>query len=92
MNPYAFFFTFSHHVNGFASKGIALTVDVLQDRKIYCLQARPCIFQPGNVTGWGSEGVKVVLNWANCYPSFLNWLIMRCKLRPELAAEAQQTA
>ena len=22
----------------------------------------------------------------------LNWLIMRCKLRPELAAEAQQTA
>ena len=23
---------------------------MLQDRKIYCLQARPCIFQPGNVT------------------------------------------
>ena len=22
----------------------------------------------------------------------LNWLIMRCKLRPELAADAQQTA
>ena len=22
----------------------------------------------------------------------LNWLIIRCKLRPELAAEAQQTA
>ena len=22
----------------------------------------------------------------------LNWLVMRCKLRPELAAEAQQTA
>ena len=31
---------------------------MLQDRKIYCLQARPCIFQPGNVTGWGGEGVK----------------------------------
>ena len=23
---------------------------------------------------------------------FLNWLVMRCKLRPELAADAQQTA
>ena len=22
----------------------------------------------------------------------LNWLVMRCKLRPELAADAQQTA
>ena len=26
------------------------------------------------------------------YTSLLNWLIMRCKLRPQLAAEAQQTA
>ena len=25
---------------------------------MYCLQARPCIFQPGKLTGWGSEGVK----------------------------------
>ena len=32
-----------------------------QDRKLYCLQAGPCIFQPGNVTGWGSEGVKNVV-------------------------------
>ena len=24
---------------------------------MYCLEARPCIFQPGNVTGWGSEGL-----------------------------------
>ena len=24
---------------------------------MYCSQARPCIFQPGNCTGWGSEGV-----------------------------------
>ena len=23
------------------------------------MQARPCIFQPGNFTGWGSEGVKI---------------------------------
>ena len=27
-------------------------------RKIYRFQVRPCIFQPGNFTGWGSEGVK----------------------------------
>ena len=26
--------------------------------KMLCLQARPCIFQPGNFTGCGSEGVK----------------------------------
>ena len=25
---------------------------------MYCLQARPCIIQPGNFTGWGSEGVN----------------------------------
>ena len=31
---------------------------MLKDRKTDCLQARPCIFQPGNVTGWGSEEVK----------------------------------
>ena len=37
----------------------ALKVDVIQDRNIHCLQARPCIVQPGNLTGWGgSEGVK----------------------------------
>ena len=31
---------------------------MLKDRKTDYLQARPCIFQPRNVTGWGSEGVK----------------------------------
>ena len=31
---------------------------MLQDWKIYCLQAHLSIFQPGNVTGWSSEGVK----------------------------------
>ena len=31
---------------------------MLKDRKIYCLQARPCIFQAGNYTGRGSEGVN----------------------------------
>ena len=28
---------------------------------MYCLRARPCSFQPGNFTGWGSEGVKISL-------------------------------
>ena len=28
---------------------------------MYCLQARPCIFQPGSFTGWSSEGVKTLL-------------------------------
>ena len=46
------------HVKGFSSKCIALKADVLQDRKIYCLQACACIFQPGNLTGWGREGVN----------------------------------
>ena len=46
-------------MEGFSSKRIAL-IYMLQDRKIYCLQARPCIIQPGgNFTGWGSEGVKM---------------------------------
>ena len=31
---------------------------MLSDQKMYCVQARPYIFQPGNVTGRGSEGVK----------------------------------
>ena len=43
---------------GLSSKRRALKVDVLQDRKLYCLQARPYIFQPGHFTGWSSEGVK----------------------------------
>ena len=34
---------------------------MLQDQKIYCLQARPLIVQPGNFTGWGSEGVNLFL-------------------------------
>ena len=32
---------------------------MLQDRKLYCLQAHPCIFVPGNFTGWGSEGINI---------------------------------
>ena len=30
--------------------------------KYTAFEARPCIFQPGNFTGWGSEGVKVCKN------------------------------
>ena len=36
---------------------IAVKVDVTGG-KMYCLQARPCIFQLGSFTGWGSEGVN----------------------------------
>jgi len=32
---------------------------LLEDWNIYCLQARPCIFQPGNFTDWGSERVNI---------------------------------
>ena len=46
------------HVKKIFMKMIALKVDMLQDRKIDCLRARPCIFQPGNFTVWDSEGVK----------------------------------
>ena len=37
---------------------IALQAEVSQGQKISCLQACPCIFQPGKFTGWGSEGVN----------------------------------
>ena len=57
-------FLYSHwHVKGFSSKCIALKVDVLKDRKIYCSQARPCVFQSGNFTGWGFEGVNSPIHW-----------------------------
>ena len=32
---------------------------MLWERKIDCLQALPCIFQPGHFTGCGREGVKI---------------------------------
>ena len=39
-------------MKGTPSKRIALKVDVLKDRKIYCSQARSCIFrQAGAVKG-----------------------------------------
>ena len=34
---------------------------LLLDWKIFSLRVHPCIFQPGNFTGWGSEGVKQVM-------------------------------
>ena len=38
----------------------AIEIRFLQDRKIHCLPARMCIFQPGNLTGCSREGVKTV--------------------------------
>ena len=37
---------------------LASKEDVLKERKSYYLKASPCIFQPGNFTGLGSEGVN----------------------------------
>ena len=33
---------------------------LLLDWKIFSLRVHPCIFQPGNFTGWGSEGLIIV--------------------------------
>ena len=60
LKPVSHFVLFLHcYVKGFAPKCIALKADVLLDWKIYCLQVRLCIFQPRNITGWGSEGVNL---------------------------------
>ena len=48
-------------MKGFLSKRTALKADVLQDQETDCLQVRGCIIQPGNFTGWGSEGVNIVV-------------------------------
>ena len=47
-------------MKGFSSKRIAFKVNALMDQKICCLQARPCIFQPGNFTGWAVK--RLILN------------------------------
>ena len=52
-------------VKGFSSKRkplnqcIALKIDMLWDGKIYCLQARSCIIQPGYFTDWSSGALRV---------------------------------
>ena len=59
MTPFSLFvFVFALACERTSSKRLAWKVDVLKDRKTDGLQARPCIFQPGNFTGWGSDGVK----------------------------------
>ena len=47
-----------------------LKVDVT-GRKMYCLQALPCICQLGNLTGCGSEEVKGLFRWQNPEKSVL---------------------
>ena len=62
MKPLNLLFTFSHGPErGFSSIRLALKVDVLQDRKMYCLPAHPSIFQPGNVCGGAVKGLIVDL-------------------------------
>ena len=53
-------------VKGFASNRTALKGDgnrtgLLQDRKLYCLQARPSIFQPEIVQAGAVKGLKQTL-------------------------------
>ena len=40
-------------------------MDRLKDGKYTVLKARPCIFQAGNVTGWGSERVNTFATYAD---------------------------
>ena len=40
--------------------------------RIYCLQVPPCIFQPGNLAGWGSEGVKTMQMINTCMSNLAN--------------------
>ena len=62
---------------------------LLYDYLIYCLQACVCVcvctFQPGNFTGWGSEGVKggpkeVLLVRVSLYilPAFMGFTGFHC--------------
>ena len=43
-------------------KMVSIERRCVTNQKIYCLQAHVCTFQPGNFTGWGSEGVNVSLS------------------------------
>ena len=56
------------------AKGFSLKVDGSLGRKIYCLQACPCSFQPRDFTGRGSEGVNPLLQTAG--PSA--WRTVNC--------------
>ena len=61
-------------MEGVSSKRIAFKVAVLQDWKMYCLQACLCIFQPGNFTGWVSEGVNIyAIEIRFCFEFELLW-------------------
>ena len=64
-----------------------MTVDGLLDRKQFCLQARPCIFQLGNFTGWAVKELncRPFTGWAvkelNCRP-FTGWAVKELNCRP----------
>ena len=49
-------------MKGFSSKRIALKTDVLQDRKVYCLQACPrASFSPDNLPAGAVKGLTCEL-------------------------------
>ena len=77
-------------MEGPSSQRMALKVDVSQDRKIYCLQARACIFQPGNFTGWSSEGVNVQVTAASEPPFYTAFRVLKRRNMRERERERER--
>ena len=44
------------------AKRMALKADVLKDQNIYCFQACPCVFEPGNFTGFSFSSVLLYVH------------------------------
>ena len=49
------------HVKGFSSKGIALTVDVIQSQKIDCFQGYPGTFSLEIVQAAAVKGLRIAI-------------------------------
>ena len=55
----------NYHIKQFPPKHTVPEVDLLQDQKIYCLQACVNTFQPWQFTGYSSEGVNILWSSVN---------------------------
>ena len=65
-------FSPSHeNVKRISSDRTVLKVDFLMGHQICCLQAYVGICQPGNFTGWGSEGVKKLIRTIFMFTHFI---------------------
>ena len=67
---------------------------------MYCLQAPPCSFQPGNFTGWVSEGVKgtlrvkrrsLLLSWALIWLNLFDAELCSKEITPNGAVPTRMT-